>query len=156
MSRKSTARFACGAGFSLIELLIVMALVGIVAGFAMSFSMSSIARSNVQSERDMLVSLLTQARTRAIANINESAHGVYVDTVTQRYVSYAKKGGCTSATTSSTNIPFQIPATWSGPQDRCFGQLSLRVATAQTGTTTISLAGTSYAIAVNSVGRIDW
>jgi Tfp pilus assembly protein FimT len=133
-----------------------MALVGVIAGFAMSFSMSSIARSNAQSERDTLVSLLTQARARAIANLNEAAHGVYVDTKNQRYVTYAKNGGCTSATTTAVHIPFQTSSTWSGPQDRCFGQLSLRVATAQTGTTTVTLANTSYTVSVNSIGRMDW
>jgi Tfp pilus assembly protein FimT len=133
-----------------------MALVGVIAGFAMSFSMSSIARSNAQSERDMLVSLLTQARTRSIANINEAAHGVYIDTANHQYTTYAKNGGCTNATTSVVTIPFQTPATWSGPQDRCFEQLSLRVATVQTGTTTITLGSSANTVSVNSVGRIDW
>jgi Tfp pilus assembly protein FimT len=136
--------------------MVVIALVAVIAGFGMSFSMSSIARSNTQNERDMLVSLLTQARARSIANINEAAHGVYVDTANQRYVIYTKNGGCTNATTTATNIPFLTPATWSGPLDRCFGQLSVRVSGAQTGTTTITLANSSYSISVNSIGRIDW
>ena len=65
-------------GFSLIEVLIVIALVGIILSMGMLIGQSSIGRSYVYSERDALVSLLTTARAQSLANMNESAHGVYI------------------------------------------------------------------------------
>ena len=45
-------------GFSLIEVLIVLAILGFVASMGTIFSMSSLSRSYALSERDLLVALL--------------------------------------------------------------------------------------------------
>jgi hypothetical protein len=40
-------------------------------------SMSSLTHAHAREERDALVTMLTIARTRAIANVNATTHGVY-------------------------------------------------------------------------------
>lgn len=154
--RTRSARRCVHTGFSLVEVIIVLALIAVIAGFGMSFSMSSITRVGAGSERDLLVSLLTQARARAIANVDESAHGVSIDTSTHEYVTYAKAGGCTKPTTKSTRIPMMSSATFDVKLDRCFAQLSIQVPPDMVGDTTITLAGQEYTVNVNTVGRIDW
>lgn len=147
----------------MIEVIIVVALLAIIAGYGIPYSISSIARSYATGERDLMVSLLTQARARSIANVNESAHGVYIDAAHRRYVVYARSTSCSGATTTTTHIPMVSSSTLSGPLNRCFAPLSVRVPNGiapftidMTGTTTIDWAGQHYAVSVNSVGRIDW
>lgn len=152
-SRKTSTN---GNGFSLIELLIVVALIMIIAGFSMTLSTSAIMRSNAADERDFIVALLTESRARALSNVDESAHGVYIDTGVRKYLTYERRGGCTRATTSVIEIPFVSSASVGGTLDRCFAPLSLRVSAGNTGTTTIALGGSTTTVNVNSVGRIDW
>ncbi len=144
------------AGFSLIELMIIIALIAIIAGFSMTLSTSAIIRANASDERDFLVALLTESRARALSNVDESAHGVFIDTINRTFLVYERRGGCTRATTSVIEIPFVSSAEIGGTKDRCFAPLSLRVSAGNAGTTTIALGGSTTTVNVNSVGRIDW
>ncbi len=143
-------------GFSLIELMIVVALIMIIAGLSMTLSTSAIIRANATDERDFIVALLTESRARALSNVDESAHGVYIDTRLRKYLTYERRGGCTRATTSVIEIPFVSSAAVGGTMDRCFAPLSLRVSAGNAGTTTIAVGGSTTTVSVNSVGRIDW
>ena len=138
-------------GFSLIELLIVLALVAFVASIGTIFSMSSISRSYALSERDLLVSLLTQARAHALANVHESAQSVYIDT--DAYVLYE---GTTYDVNNVTNkvIPKVSHATVSGLDTITFNQITARVT--NEGTITIAGDTQTYTIEVNNEGRINW
>lgn len=141
-------------GFSLIEVIIVVALTAAIVGFGVSFSLSSIARASASSERDFLVSLLTQARARSLANLYEKPHGVHIDTANNRYVTY--RGVAESSGTDKKFFPMTTSATFAGRRDFSFAQLSARVSGAQAGTTTITFAGQEYTVNVSTVGRIDW
>lgn len=149
-------------GFSLIEVVIVVALISVITGFGMAFSTSSIARANITGERDLFVSLLTRARAQAIANVDESGHGVRIDVINKKYFTYANtldsQGKCSGSVVSGSEreTPMATSATFSGPLDYCFAPLSIRVSSTQAGTTTIAFAGQSYPVSVNTVGRIDW
>ncbi len=145
-------------GFTLIEIIIVVGLLAVVVSFGMTMSMSSIARSNTIAERDLYVSLLTAARARAIANVDESAHGVYIDTTNSEYVTYS---GTSYSSSNPTNISVPMVSSadfdfTDGSDDVSFAPLSIRVSGSQTGTTTITTASQEYAVNVNALGRIDW
>lgn len=136
--------------------MVIVALIAIIAGFSMTLSTSAVIRANASDERDFIIALLTESRARALSNVNESAHGVYIDAATRTYLTYERRGGCSRATTSVIEIPFVSSAALGGTLDRCFAPLSLRVSSGNTGTTTISLGGGTTTVNVNSVGRIDW
>lgn len=65
------------AGFSFIEIIVVIALIGIVATWGIIVGFNSFLRYNFRAETDTVVSLLQKARSSAINNISESSHGVY-------------------------------------------------------------------------------
>lgn len=66
-------------GFTLVEILVVVALVGFIAALGLMMSFGSLARSGVESERDLVVSLLQAQRSRALSNIHAHSHGVRLE-----------------------------------------------------------------------------
>ncbi len=63
-------------GFTLIEMLIVIGLIGIVSGYSVVMGLDGLRGDSYRAERDTIVILLQQARTEALNNIDESKHGV--------------------------------------------------------------------------------
>lgn len=63
-------------GFTLIEVVIVMAIVGFLAVFGIIVGLDSYSRYNFHSEVDDAVAMLQRARSEAINNIGGVAHGV--------------------------------------------------------------------------------
>lgn len=138
-------------GFSLIELTIVIGLVAVLASIGTAFSISSISRTHALSERDLLVSLLTQTRAKALANVNENAHGVYIDTtyyVIYEGTSYSEENPTNHHITRTSTMPID------GLQDITFQQLTADVD--ETGTIEIGADTQTYIIEINSIGRINW
>ena len=66
-------------GFTLIEILVIMGFFLILLSMGLIFGLDSISRSTLVSERDLVVLMLTGARTRALANVNETSHGVRIE-----------------------------------------------------------------------------
>jgi prepilin-type N-terminal cleavage/methylation domain-containing protein len=138
-------------GFSLIEVVIVIAIVAFVASIGTVFSMGSISRSYALSERDLLVALLTQTRAKALANVHESAHSVHIATST--YVLYE---GTTFASNNPTNrhVPRVSRTTLSGIGTVSFSPLYANTATS--GVITVVGDTQTYEVEINSVGMINW
>lgn len=73
-------------GFTLIEILVVMGILVIVAGFGLFVSMDSFRGYSFHSERDSLISILQKARSQAVNNMcfgasactSGKAHGVHI------------------------------------------------------------------------------
>ena len=65
-------------GFTLIEVIVVVAIVGIIAALIPFLNFGVYGRNSFDADRDILVSIMQRARARAINNIEESRHGVYV------------------------------------------------------------------------------
>jgi len=61
-----------GAGFSLIETLVVVGLFGMLIALGLLLSMDAWRGTSFQSEQDIVISLLYKARSRAISNINRA------------------------------------------------------------------------------------
>jgi prepilin-type N-terminal cleavage/methylation domain-containing protein len=150
-------------GFTYIELLMVLGIMGVILSFSMVMSMSSISRSSVIQERDLFVSLLlTGARAEAIANVSQKSHGIHIDNTNHRYILF------TGNTFSPSNATNRItPYTDSGiiisnaahdtEYNILFDQLSGNVHEGA-GVITISQTSnnTTQEIVINAVGQINW
>lgn len=141
-------------GFSLIELILVLALVGVVALFTVPLSLSALSRSAVAQERDLFVSLLLRgARAAALANINEKSHGIHIDNGTKEYTLF--EGTDFNTGTNKRTIPFTSDTiSVTGGADIVFEQLSGNVANQVT--LNIDNATQSDSIIIRRTGQIDW
>ena len=73
------------AGFTLMEVLLVIGMFVILAGFGLFVSMETYRGSNYHSDRSLLIAVLERARAEAINNIcsggscaDGAAHGVHI------------------------------------------------------------------------------
>ena len=145
-------------GFTLLEMTIVIALVGVVAAFTVGVSVDSIARSSVAQERDLFVTLLLRgARASALANIKGVSHGIQIDNTNHEYILF---DGTTynSAATTNRHIPYtnnKLSVSNTGGTTIIFEQLSGAVGTGA-GTITLSNGVQSQTIAIRNSGQIDW
>ena len=73
-------------GFSLIEIIVVLALTSVAVGCSLFFSMDSYRSQSFYTDRDTLISLLQHARAESLANACAGSsctagvpHGVYIE-----------------------------------------------------------------------------
>lgn len=66
------------AGFTLIEIVLVLALLAIGTSAGVALSTSTLMRASVAQERDTLASLLIEARTNAMHNVNGESQGLVI------------------------------------------------------------------------------
>lgn len=147
------SRQACSNGFSLIEIIITVALFTLMVGLGLFMSMEAYRGATRRSERDVIVSMLERARSRAMANIDESSWSVcYVD---PNYI-IAKGATCDDAHAVDrveANPVVVADSTFSGfPVE--FAQLTGNVSTNKT--ITVVQAGKDEPITINHEGRINW
>lgn len=146
------------AGFTLLEMIIVIALVGVVAAFSVGASMDSIARSSVTQERDLFVTLLLRgARSASLANVKGVSHGIQIDNTNHEYILF---DGTTYSSGAATNrhIPYtnnKLSVSNTGGNTIIFEQLSGAVTTGA-GTITLSNGVQSQTIVIRNSGQIDW
>lgn len=142
----------------MIEIILVIAIVGVLATIGLWTSMDSYRGYSYRSERDNLVSALQKARMDSMTNINAAQHGVHLTAS-----NYTVFQGTDYA---SRNPSFDRVITPSGaitlsgspalPRDVVFDQLSGSVAAAMAGTITITDGARSTAITINNEGHISW
>lgn len=66
----------CSSGFTLLEVLMVVAIMSVVAGTSLFFTTSRLQREALLSERRHLVVALQSARANAMNNVSQTPHGV--------------------------------------------------------------------------------
>ena len=66
-------------GFTLIELLVVIGIAGILLGLSLFVGNDFYRVYALSSERDNLISYVRKARSRALTNYNQSAHGFAIN-----------------------------------------------------------------------------
>jgi len=66
-------------GLTLVEILVVIAIFGMILFFGLIINLNSYKASIFRSERFVLVSLVSKARNKSINNINESRWGICFD-----------------------------------------------------------------------------
>jgi type II secretory pathway pseudopilin PulG len=147
MRSHSTYKRSNTYGFTLIEILIVLGILMTMLALGLFVGMDAYRATAARSERDIVVSLLTRARSRALANIDQSAWGVC--TIGTDYILFAGYT-CTGsgehiAISPNSTALFSLPVV--------FSQLA---ATTTGGTVIIAQDGRTTTITINAAGQIDW
>jgi len=136
----------------MIETLVVVGLFGMLIALGLLLSMDAWRGTSFQSEQDIVISLLYKARSRAISNINESSHGLYIDDGAPRqYIVFEGPNYAGAVATTSFNMGNGLE--FNGDTEIVF--------TARTGTTTgeqftMSGQGKSRTFYINEEGGITW
>lgn len=143
-------------GFSLVEVLVVIALFLVLAALTLGIGVDSVRRATVGSERTTLVQFLERARSRAMNNMGNVPHGVVVtptDLVLFQGAVYSSTDPLNEVSPRSEGITITGPT---DPVTVVFGQLSGVVASSQTGDLVLSNGEQTATIGINTAGRIDW
>src|SRR3989338_10732200 len=105
LRRKSPRQSASTkSGFTLLEVMIVVAILAIIMGATMSSGFGFYTNQSLIGERDGLTSLLRHARGRAMNNTNQSSHGVYISTSTNQYILF--QGASYASRSQDYDLPF--------------------------------------------------
>lgn len=94
-------------GFTLVEIVVVMAIFTLLIGLGLFMSMDSYRGFSFRSERDVVVSLLEKARSRAMANIYQTPWGVC--TIGSDYVIF-RGTTCTPGGATNESLAKKSPA----------------------------------------------
>jgi prepilin-type N-terminal cleavage/methylation domain-containing protein len=141
------------AGFTLLELLIVMGLFAIILSFGLAIGFDSFRRDTLKTERTNLVSALQKARSQAVNNIDNNMHGFYFDGA--NYIVFEGTSFATRDTSRDLFIPRNSTISLSGlPHGVVFEQLSGDATPA--GVIVLEDGISSTTISINEEGRIEW
>lgn len=160
-------RVRCG-GFTLIEIIVTLAIFTAIFGLGLFMTMDTYRGFNFRSEPSTAVSVLQKARSRAINNYYQTPHGVCYDGTSHSYIifrgaNYTAGAGTNEAVEggSGATVSGFPPCTPVGSPWIVFEQLTgkltprLTPATAQLGIT-ISQDTRTTTIHINNEGRINW
>lgn len=138
-------------GFTLFEILIVMGMLVLLATLGLFISMDVYRGNSLSTERDIIISVLQKARSRAINNINEVSHGVRFDP--DEYVIFEG----TSCTVAGDEFEKSKSVANTGG---CvvFNQLTGSRDTINSTVNSLTISGQGYKsiITINDEGRISW
>ncbi len=144
-------------GFTLVEAIIAIAIIGVLSGLSVPYFNSFLARNELKNESLKVVDALRTARIRAITGHSDSAWGVHFES--NKYVVF--KGNAYNASdpfNSETVFPavlsFATTTLNGGGSDVIFNKISGE--TSQYGTTTIQNdINESNDIVINRIGMIE-
>jgi prepilin-type N-terminal cleavage/methylation domain-containing protein len=143
-------------GFTLIEILVALAVLTLIAGLALFATGTLMTGSGVAGERDALVNLLSRARNLAMMNAGAAAHGVCLEQANGRFVLFAAPyvPDAVEAFTPADKaiIAVGVPDCGSGGEI-IFEQISGDATAADI---TLTEGTESARIRVNEVGGIEW
>ncbi len=144
-------------GFTVIEVLIAIAIVGVLSSLSVAYFNSFLARNELKNESLKIVDMLRRARGQAMAGQDDSQWGVHFET--GKYVLFR---GSSYSAGDSFNEEITLPAVLTISAITLNGSGSevifskIRGETSQYGTTTISNdINESKNIVINSVGNIE-
>lgn len=141
-------------GFTLIEIIVVVAIMALLFSIGIIMTMDAYRGFGYRSERDVIVSVLERARSRAMANIDQSAWGVCY-----RNSNYVIFKGTTCTETNSDLVPVKVAVEIASDFEHKFPNPV--VFTQLTGTTTptstkVVQDTASSTISINYEGTINW
>jgi|SRR3989344_3122022 len=152
------------AGFTLIEILVSIAILAVIASLGLFISMDFFRSYSFRSEESVIVSVLQKARSESMNNIDQSRHGVHF--ITGHYVIFECPSICTiypGSNSSDLIINTSYGSTISPPAlpfDVIFEQLTGNCVTLNCSSAPLTITATDNGktqdIVVNSEGRIDW
>lgn len=150
------------AGFTLIEILIVLGILAILSGFGLVASLDAYRGYSFRNERNTMVSVLQKARSQAISNIclgsgctDGKPHGVAFQA--GQYIIFQGSGYAArdQAVDQIVAVNYALTFAPGSLPEVVFSQLSGDAAPAGTITLTDE-AGHSSVISINSEGQISW
>ena len=160
-------RFVPHKGFTFIELLVVMALLFIIAGFGLIISMDNFRGYSFRTERMSIVSTLQKARGQAVSNMcfgtctGGRPHGVYIGA--HSYTIFQGDSYAARDVAVDEVVPARYEAMGFAAgsfTEIVFSQLSGAATPHPSGVTTLSLIDTagkdSSVLTVNAEGAISW
>lgn len=149
------------AGITMIEIMLVMGMLSVVAGFSISLSMDSYRGYAFRGSRDMLISVLQKARSQSINNIclgspcsDGKPHGVHFESGS--YVIFQGSTWAGRDIALDEIIQIESGALVISGADIVFSQLSGDASPSGATITVSDAAGRSSLITFNSEGRIIW
>lgn len=101
MTKESTKK-----GFTIIELMLVIVLIGISVGLSISYYRTSQIRADINSQAANIVHYLRLAQSGAVSGLGDSDYGVHFENS-----SYTTFKGSSYNPNSSSNFEIEIPAT---------------------------------------------
>jgi prepilin-type N-terminal cleavage/methylation domain-containing protein len=142
-------------GFTLFEIIIVLAIITFVISFGLVMDLNSIKRDSLRSEESVIVSTLEKARGRSMNNIYASTHGFCY--MPPNYIIFKGRQTCTPISSTDEIIPANTNiASNAGsifPSQIIFSQLA---GTTTASTIHITDGVKSVDIIINYEGTILW
>jgi prepilin-type N-terminal cleavage/methylation domain-containing protein len=144
-------------GMTLVEIIVVIAVIGLIASLGLIVDLKSFKTETLHSEESRVVAILEKARSRSMANLNDDAHGVCYEA--PNYVLFEEDDGCDASASESelfdanANIANSSDYTTNFPTV-VFEQLSGRLTSAETITITDGIK--TEIITINEEGAIHW
>ena len=136
-------------GFSLIEIIVVIGVVALVIGFGVVTDLGAFRQDTFLTEEAKIVSILQKARSRAMANLYDTNHGVCY--IAPDYVIF-QGSSCAAGDSIPANIAIASHASTIFPTI-----VFTRLSGATTGATIHITDGTkSDDIIINNEGTINW
>lgn len=138
-------------GFSLVEVLISIAILLVLAGIGTPYTLNMYRRYQLISERIILTSLLREARTLSMSGAGGSDYGVHI--ASSQFTLF--EGPSYASRTQSKDQTFtrETNVTITGPSEFTFKYLTGNTASKSFTLTNTTKTGKIY---VNKQGRIDW
>ena len=149
----NSAGLPAQAGFTVLEVVISVAILTTMAGTGAFFMTKFLGQSNLRSEHSLVLSLLREARTFSLANRNSKPHGVKI--LGSTYVIFEGWSYAGRDATYDTSYGRDANISIAGPDEILFYNLSGRSANSTLAFTHASTT-TTYTINVNTEGSIDW
>jgi prepilin-type N-terminal cleavage/methylation domain-containing protein len=152
-------------GLTLVEIIISIAILTLIASLGLFISMDFFKNYSFRSEKNVIVSILQNARSQSINNIDQVRHGIHFQANPIKYIEFecpVSTPQCSSYSSlpsefiinSSYNISFSNPTL---PFDIIFDQLNGNCINCTSPINIVVIDGTKqYTININSEGRIDW
>jgi len=142
-------------GFTLVELLVVLAILVIVAALAIPFVYSWQTSSDLYTDADTLTQILRRARHQAVTGQNQKAWGVYFDSANHQFILFA--GGSFSSRETEFDQAFDYPESFNLTTD--FGEeIYFSAYTGQasaSGMVTLAAGDQSEQILISRYGKIE-
>lgn len=143
------------AGFTLIEILIVVGIFALLASIGMVFSFDSYRGYLFRSEHGQITQVIAKARNLAANNFNEAPHGVHFeDTTYTLFIGSSYDEDDDTNTVFERNTAIQI----TGPDEIVFEQLSGSLDSCDDDPCTVSFSygGKTKDVTISDIGEITW
>lgn len=139
-------------GFTLVEMLIALSILFVVGGVGFLIVPGIYRAQVVASERDTVVEVLERARAKALGNVRQSDHGLFIDS--EEYVLFEGSSYAARDVRYDEAFSREDGFVFGGLSEIVFRALDAYVATS--GQITITNGPALFVIEVNEEGALYW